>query len=111
MLLLAACAPLGRPVERPSKSSLGCMRAAIAERDLGALRDEDAHCIATALIAWRCSATEAMLASVGKEIQDALGAGDAAWRDLAADRRGLACARNATDEAALERCCLRAGGT
>lgn len=87
------------------------MRAALAEHDLGALQDEDAHCLATALIAWKCSATEAMLASVAKEIQDALGPGDAAWRDLAADRRGLACARNATDEAALVRCCAPARGT
>jgi hypothetical protein len=86
------------------------MRAAIAGRDLKALPDEEAHCIAAALIAWRCSATEAMLASVGKEIQDALGAGDAEWRDLEADRRGLACARNATDAAALERCCRPEGG-
>ena len=82
------------------------MRAALAERDFSAFSDVDAHCLAAALIAWRCSATEAMLASVGKEMRDAIGAGDAAWRDLAADRRGLACARNATDVAALERCCL-----
>jgi hypothetical protein len=106
LLSLAACAPLGRPTERAAKSSLGCMRAALAERDFSAMPDADAHCLAAALIAWRCSATEAMLASVGKEIRDALGAGDAAWTDLAADRRGLACAKNATDAAALESCCL-----
>ena len=84
------------------------MRAAIAGRDFTGLPDRQAHCLAAALIAWRCSATEAMLASVGKEMRDAIGAGDAAWRDLAADRRGLACARNATDVAALEGCCLPA---
>ena len=108
LLLLAACAPLGREAERAAKSSLGCMRAALAGRDLTVLPDADAHCLAAALIAWRCSATEAMLAGVGKELRDAIGAGDAAWRDLASDRRGLTCAKNATDVAALESCCLPA---
>lgn len=82
------------------------MRAALAERDFSAYPDADAHCLAAALIAWRCSATEALLAGVGKEMRDAIGAGDAAWRDLIEDRRGLACARNATDIAALDSCCL-----
>ena len=70
------------------------MRAAIAGRDLESLPDGEAHCFAAGLIARRCSVTESMLASVGKEIQDAIGAGDAEWRDLSADRRGVHCARN-----------------
>ena len=108
---LAACAPLGRPPERASKSTLGCVQAALAERDFNGLPDTQAHCLAAAFIAWRCSATEAVLASMGKEMRDAVGPGDSSLRDLAADRRGLACARNATDTAALETCCAAPGGS
>jgi hypothetical protein len=83
------------------------MRAAIAGRDLESLPDSEAHCFAAGLIARRCSVTESMLASVGKEIQDAFGAGDAEWRDLSADRRGVRCARNTADEEELSACCVR----
>jgi len=84
------------------------MRAASAGRDLESRPDGEAHCLAAGLIARRCSVTESMLASVGKEIQDAIGAGDAEWRDLSADRRGVHCASNTADEEELSACCVRA---
>ena len=84
------------------------MRAALAPHDLAALSDDQAHCVAAAVIAARCSVGEAVLASVGKEIADVFGRGDAQWRDLQADRRGIACARDTFpngDMAALAQCC------
>ena len=45
------------------------MRAALAGRDLESRPDGEAHCIAAGLIARRCSVTESLLASFGKEIR------------------------------------------
>jgi hypothetical protein len=103
--LAAGCAPLATTEERPAKSSLGCMQRAIAGHDLEALPDSEAHCIAAGLIARHCSVSEAMMASVGKEIRDLLGAGDAEWRDLGSDRRGVVCARHSGNDAELQACC------
>ena len=111
LLAAVGCAPLGPRDERAGRSSLGCMRAALASHDLAALPDDQAHCVAAGVIAARCSVGEAMLASLGKEIADAFGQGDAQWRDLQADRRGIACARATFpngDMAALEQCCRAA---
>jgi hypothetical protein len=106
-VMLTACAPLPQKVPRPAHSSLGCMRAAIKDRVPSALPDSQKHCIAAAMIAKYCSVTEATLASVGKELQDLLGPGDAEWRDLGSDRHGIDCARaSASDEAVLA-CCLQ----
>ena len=104
-LCLTACAPLAVSEGRAGTSSLGCMRASLAGRDLSDRPDSEAHCIAAGLIARRCSVGEAWLASYGKEARDLLGRGDAEWGDLQADRRGIQCARTATDEPALMRCC------
>lgn len=67
--------------------------------------DTRMHCMATGLIARYCSTTEAVLAGTGKELRDLFGRGDASLSDIRADRRGLACARRAEDDAALVRCC------
>jgi hypothetical protein len=81
------------------------MRASLAGEDLSRRSDREAHCIAAGLIARRCSVGEAWLASYGKELRDLLGRGDAEWRDVQSDGRGIACARSATDRAALIGCC------
>jgi hypothetical protein len=81
------------------------MEAAIGGHGLTELPDKQAHCIAAGLIARHCSVTESMLASVGKEIRDALGHGDAEWGDLRADRHGIACARGIPGDEALRSCC------
>ena len=81
------------------------MQAAIAGHQLERRPDHEAHCMAAGLIALRCSVTEARLASYGKELRDVLGRGDAEWRDLRADRRGITCARSATDTDRLIACC------
>ena len=101
----AGCAPLPTREPRPAKSSIGCMKAALDGRELRGLPDDQAHCLAAGLIARSCSVTESMLASIGKEISDAFGPGDAEWRDLQADRRGIACARRGASEEELRECC------
>jgi hypothetical protein len=105
VLILCACTPLGVKESRAAKSSLSCMQTAIAGQDFDRRPDHEAHCVAAGLIALRCSVTEAQLASYGKELRDMLGRGDADWRDLRADRRGIACARSATDAQRLIACC------
>jgi hypothetical protein len=105
LLAVTGCAPLAANEPRPAKSSVGCMRAAIEGRDFSGLSDAQAHCIAAGLIARRCSVTESMLAGVGKEIRDALGAGDAEWRDLTADREGVQCAKSADHDRQVVACC------
>jgi hypothetical protein len=74
------------------------MRAALGSSSLDSRSDELAHCVAAGLIALQCSTAEAWLASIGKELRDLVGSGDAQWRDLRADARGIRCARSATDE-------------
>ena len=104
-LSFTACAPLPQKEPRAARSSLGCIRAAIRDRLPPDLPDRQKHCVAAALIARYCSVTEAALASVGKEMQDLLGPGDAEWRDLQSDRRGIDCARaSASDEATVTFC-------
>ena len=106
-LSCTACAPLPQKEQRPAQSSLGCMRTAIKDRLPPDLPDSQTHCIAAALIARYCSVTEATLASVGKELQDLLGPGDAEWRDLGSDRRGIDCARASASDEDLLACCLQ----
>jgi len=105
LLCLSACTPLAVDAGRAGTSSLGCMQASLASHDLARRPDHEAHCIAAGLIARRCSVGEAWLASYGKEIRDLLGRGDAQWRDLQSDRRGIQCARRATNEAGFMQCC------
>lgn len=62
------------------------------------------------MIARYCSKTEATLASIGKEVRDLFGPGDADWADLRADRAGLRCAGEAGDDAVAQ-CCLAATET
>ena len=81
------------------------MRGALQAQQLPE-QDSQAHCLAAGLIARHCSVTEAWLASVAKEIVDLFGPGDAEWRDLAADARGIECARRTADGVSLEGCCI-----
>ena len=104
-LTQAACAPLAIDRSRAAHSSLGCMRAAIAPIDLEGRPDREQHCVAAGLIAHRCSVTEAWLASYGKELRDLFGPGDAEWRDVRSDRRGIECAQSATSASDLVACC------
>jgi hypothetical protein len=103
-LLATSCAPLPTYENRAGKSSLACMQSAIAGRSFEGLHDYEAHCIATGLIALRCSVTESWLAGVGKELRDLLGSGDAALNDLRADGRGVQCARTQGKDG-LDACC------
>jgi hypothetical protein len=104
-LCTAGCAPLSATTPRAAKSSLGCMQTALDRRELAGQPDHIAHCIAAGVIAWRCSPTEALLAGTGKEFVDLFGPGDASWRDVRADRRGLRCAHGAQTMQDIERCC------
>ncbi|HMN45118.1 MAG TPA: hypothetical protein PKE27_11115 [Povalibacter sp.] len=105
--VLTACAPLPQRESRAAQSSYGCMQAALRDRLPQSLPDAQTHCIAAGLIARHCSVTEAGLASLGKELRDLLGPGDAQWRDLEADRRGVDCARSVDSDAGLQACCLQ----
>lgn len=105
--VLAGCAPLPQREARADHSSYGCMKAALRDRMPDNLPDSQMHCIAAGLIARYCSVTEASLASIGKEIRDLLGPGDAEWRDIESDKRGLDCARSAGSDDALRTCCLQ----
>jgi hypothetical protein len=81
------------------------MQSAVSKYSLQGLPDEQAHCLAAGLIALHCSATEAWLASYGKELRDLFSGGDAEWRDLHSDRHGIHCARSATTQSGLIECC------
>lgn len=106
VLVLAAAGCAAVP-DRPARSTLGCARAVVARVPDG-LTDKATHCMAAAMISRYCSRTEAALASIGKEVQDLFGRGDAEWADLRADRAGLRCAASASNDAGLGDCCLSA---
>ena len=92
---------------RPAVSTVGCAEAVVAALPPG-LTDPEKHCLASAGIAQRCSRFEAWLAGWGKEVQDALGSGDASWDDLLADRAGRRCATAHAEPEALIECCRQA---
>jgi hypothetical protein len=81
------------------------MQAAVAKAYLQQQDDSVAHCSAAGLIARYCSVTEAALASIGKEVRDLFSAGDAQWRDLMSDKRGVSCARQSRNDQELGTCC------
>lgn len=81
------------------------MSAVLREKLPDGLTDAHAHCVASGLIARYCSVAEANLAGIGKEVRDLFTRGDASWGDWRADRRGIACARRADDDAGLTACC------
>ena len=85
------------------------MQATLANKVPANLPDERIHCLASGLIARYCSQSEAYLAGLGKELRDFFGRGDAEWRDWQADRAGIACARDAKDDADVAKCCSERG--
>jgi hypothetical protein len=92
---------------RPAPSTVGCAEAVVAQLP-PALTDPEKHCLASALMVQQCSRAEAWLAGWGKEAADALGAGDADWDDLRADRLGRDCAAVEDDAGQLLACCRSA---
>ena len=105
-LLLSACGTVPHRPERLERSSYGCMKAVLDRKLPANLPDDQAHCMASGLIARYCSIPESYLAGYGKELRDLLGPGDAEWRDLTPDRAGVRCARHAESDAALAVCCM-----
>jgi hypothetical protein len=104
-LTMQACVPLAVNETRAGASSLGCMQSALSKLSVRRRPDAEAHCLAAGMIALHCSAAEAWLASYGKELRDLFDGGDAEWRDLQSDRRGIHCARSATTQSGLIDCC------
>ena len=95
--------------QRLETSSLGCMRAVVAQKVPHGIPDKAAHCLAAGSIARYCSRPEAYLASVGKELEDLVDlSGDFEWADLKADRLGVGCAAHVSSDAALAECCRAA---
>jgi hypothetical protein len=110
MANLTACASMANRPPRAAHSSYGCMEAVIKEKLPANLPDKRAHCLAGGLISRYCSITEAYLAGAGKEMRDLLSKGDTAeWKDWTADRVGIECARESTDDAAMAQCCTDHG--
>jgi hypothetical protein len=105
--LLSACGTVPQRPARLEHSSYGCMKAVLATKLPPALPDDEAHCLASGLIARYCSIPESYLAGLGKEARDLIGPGDAQWRDLTSDRIGNDCARHAESDEALATCCMR----
>lgn len=108
LALLAGCASLPQAPPRLAGTPLACMRATVAAKVPPGVDDKHAHCLAAGMIARYCSVAEAKFASWGKEAADALGRGDADRDDLDADYAGIRCARSASDDQALRRCCAAA---
>lgn len=63
--------------------------------------------MAAAFIARYCSPAEAVIAGLGKELQDLFTAGNAEWRDLRFDRQGRQCAKSANTDGEIGECCRR----
>jgi hypothetical protein len=99
------CTPLASRDERPARSTLGCAQRVLDEKVPEQIPEDIAHCLAAGFIARYCSVSEAYLASIGKELKDAVTPGDTEWRDWQSDRHGIACAKAATSEEDLYRCC------
>lgn len=106
---LAGCATIPNRPPRLAKSSYGCMESVVQEKVPSNVPDKRQHCLAAGLIARYCSGSEAYMAGAGKELKDLLGGGDAEWGDWRADRAGIACARSASGDSELAKCCEQSG--
>jgi len=106
---LVGCASVPNKPARAAQSSYGCIKAVVQDKVPTGIPDSRAHCLAAGLIARYCSRTEAYMAGAGKEFRDMLGFGDPEWSDWRADRVGMDCARQASDDAALATCCAERG--
>jgi hypothetical protein len=78
------------------------------------VNDKYKHCMTAGEIYKECGPLSAYAASVGKEIQDMFGPGDADWEDLWADLDGIKCVKNpgqdeCGDPQSLEDCCKSKG--
>lgn len=109
LVALAACATVPNPPPRLAKSSYGCMEAVVKEKVPSNLPDKRQHCLAGGFIARYCSGSEAYVAGASKELKDLFGGGDAEWGDWRADRVGIACARSASGDDELAKCCEQSG--
>lgn len=109
MIGLVGCATIPNRPLRPAKSSYGCMETVVQGRVPANVPDKRQHCLAGGLIARYCSGSEAYMAGAGKELKDLFGKGDAEWGDWRADRAGIACARSASDDNELAKCCEQSG--
>jgi hypothetical protein len=113
LLLLALCASAGlvgcaSSASRAEPSGYACM-VAVRNAIPADLPDSRKHCLAAGGIAQQCGVIDARVASVGKEVKDLFGAGDASWSDWRADRAGMQCAKSAATGEALAACCTQAG--
>jgi hypothetical protein len=104
-LAVSACAPLAGRDSRAAKSSLSCMQQVRDQKLPPGISDDMKHCMAAGLIARYCSRSEAWMASYGKELKDLFGPGDAQWRDIQRDKRGMKCAHGARSDADVQQCC------
>jgi len=80
--------------------------------------DKYKHCIVAAEIYTECGPFTAYLVSVGKEIQDMFGPGEAEWADFTADLAGISCAQKPgeicevegkTRQRTIDECCRSKG--
>ncbi len=93
----------------PRAPESSCMQRAVDSLALEGLSDTRRHCLAAGTIAIRCGTGSAFIAGHMKEISDAFGPGDAAGRDLSANKAGRNCAAQSADESVLGACCAEAG--
>jgi hypothetical protein len=103
------CATVPDAPPRLAGSSYGCMTAVVQDKVPARVPDKRAHCLAAGLIARYCSRSEAYLAGAGKEFRDLFTGGDAEWADWRADRAGIRCATQSSDDRALAACCIKQG--
>lgn len=106
-MLLVGLSGCASAPDRPATSTVDCAQAIVDALPPG-LTDPEKHCLASAGIARQCSPFEAWLAAWGKEVQDAMGHGDAALEDIQADRFGRQCASQPGDAGEMLACCRRA---
>jgi hypothetical protein len=107
VILLTGCAAVP---DRPARSTVGCAEAVVAQHVPTGIPDKLAHCLAGGLIARYCSAAEAEMAAVGKEVRDAFTGGDVEWADWRAAHSGVRCAHGGADASAISSCCSDAYG-
>lgn len=86
-----------------------CIRAIAAKYAPLAVNDKYKHCMVAGEIYKQCGPVSANVASIGKEIQDVFGPGNAEWDDLKADYAGIDCAANPECNQSLEECCIAKG--
>ena len=107
--LLGRCDMPGTQCTPPPPGMNECAKAVARKYQHFPVNDKYKHCVVAAEIYKQCGSVTSYAASVGKELQDTVGPGNAEIEDISADIDGINCASNPQCNESPSDCCKQKG--